>query len=172
MKKREYATCMAQSNGLARDEKKFLGARLRDACRIQPELRELRKILLGLGGGDVVPPAAHDPTINFLIDFGIVFSGPVLLKEGSPGRWNHSMAHIWSRRLHGIVGIGVGYALGDDNLWREHTFGVLREGVLETAAVMQKYFGLLLISQAADGFAETLLKDNGQDDAAALTSDF
>ena len=93
---------------------------------------------------------------NFLIDFGIVFGGPVLLKHGERGRQERTLARIWSRRLYGIVGIGVGYGLNDDGLWREHSFGVLREGVLEIAAPKRKYFGLLLIGQAADGFAATI----------------
>jgi hypothetical protein len=93
---------------------------------------------------------------NFLIDFGIVFGGPVVLPHGSRVRQERNLARIWGRRLYGIVGIGVGYALTDDDLWREHCFGILREGVLDTASPKRKYFGLLLIGQAADEFAETL----------------
>ena len=46
--------------------------------------------------------------------------------------------------------------MDDDGLWREHSFGVLREGVLETIVRKEKYFGLLLLGEAADGFAKTL----------------
>ena len=70
-----------------------------------------------------------------------------------------------ARRLYGIIGIGTGYALADDGLWREHSFGVLREGVLETMAPKQKYFGLLLVSEAADVLAETLIKKHVDDEA-------
>ena len=140
---------MRTENIAESDHRIFLSKRVREFSRTQPELRELRRILLKLGGEELVPPVSRDPMTNFLIDFGIVFTGPVILKHGTLHR-------IWSRRSHGIVGLGIGYALHGDGLWRGSTFGVLREGVLDTVAPRNKYFGLLLIGQAADGFAETL----------------
>jgi hypothetical protein len=127
---------------------------VREFSKKQPELRELRRVLLKIGGEELVPPDASDPMTSFLIDFGIVFSGPVLLKVCGHRRPAPTLGHVWSRRLYGIVGVGVGYAMSDDGLWREHTFGILREGVLEIVSPRQKYFGLLLIGEAADGFAE------------------
>ncbi len=140
----------------AREHTIFLGKRLRELSKSQPELRELRRILLKIGGEELVLSPGSDPMINFLIDFGIVFAGPVLLKQDSHRRHHRMLGRIWSRRSCGIVGIGVGFALDDDGLWREHSFGVLREGVLETIVRKEKYFGLLLLGEAADGFAKTL----------------
>ena len=137
----------------SQDHRLFLSKRAREFSRADPALRELRRILLKLGGDEFVPSAEQDPMTNFLIDFGIVFAGPVVVKPCAPGRPERSLSRIWKGRLHGIVGIGVGYALQQDGLWREHSFGVLREGVLETTTIKRKYFGLLLIDQAADGFA-------------------
>lgn len=139
---------MPNNPALANDQRLFLAKRIREFSRTQPELRELRRILLKLGGDELVPPSGADPITNFLIDFGIVFAGPAVVKHGP-------LARFWGRRAHGIVGIGTGYALHDDGLWREHSFGILREGVLEPLAPRLKYFGLLLIGQAADAFVET-----------------
>ena len=100
----------------------------------------------------MMPPAGDDPLTDFLVDFGIVFSGPVLVKIAANIPPAIALSRVWRRRMHGIVGFGVGYALADDGLWREHSFGVLREGVLETNGRKEKYFGLLLLGEAADGF--------------------
>jgi hypothetical protein len=144
-----------------REYNSLLARRFRESSKAQPELRNLRRILLKLGGEEIVPPPSRDPMTNFLIDFGIVFSGPVVLKESGRCQPEHTLGRIWRRRLHGVVGIGAGYALHDDGLWREHFFGVLREGVLEIFALKRKYFGLLLVSEAADAFAETLRRSPG-----------
>jgi len=140
----------------SQDHRLFLSRRAREFSKANPALRELRRILLKLGGEEFVPPAGEDPMTNFLIDFGIVFGGPVVVKPCAPGSPERTLSRIWKGRLYGIVGIGAGYALHDDGLWRESSFGVLREGVLETTAIKRKYFGLLLIDQAADGFADAL----------------
>jgi hypothetical protein len=155
--RRRYATGVQIKKASARDHKIFLSKRLREFSKGQPELLELRRILLKLGGEELIPPPDHDPVTNFLIDFGIVFAGPIVLKQSGRQRGG-ALGRIWIRRLYGIVGIGIGYALEEDGLWREHTFGVLREGILETIAPKRKYFGLLLISEAADRLAETLNK--------------
>jgi hypothetical protein len=150
---------------VTREYRTFLARRFREISKDQPELRELRRILLKLGGKELVISPGNDPIINFLIDYGIVYSGPVLSKQGGRGQGNCALGRIWSRRLYGIVGIGVGYALDDDGLWREHSFGVLREGVIETMAPKRKYFGLLLVNEAADVLAETLISKHRQNGA-------
>jgi hypothetical protein len=62
---------------------------------------------------------------------GCVFAGPIVLKQSGNQRGG-ALGRIWIRRSYGIVGIGIGYALEEDGLWREHSFSVLREGILET----------------------------------------
>lgn len=125
---------------------------------------------MGIGGQETAPPLARDPMINFLIDCGIVFNGPVILKQAKNGEPLTHLARAWRKRAAGLVGIGLGYALEQNGLWREHTFGILREGVLEAGAAKQKYFGLMLIGEAADGFVAGVLSDgempsNGQVEA-------
>jgi hypothetical protein len=157
-----YATGVQVEMQTAREYRTFLEKRVRAFAKTQPGLRELRRVLLKIGGDELVPPADGDPMTSFLLDFGIVFGGPVVVRPGGQGGSVRMLGRIWNRRLHGIKGIGVGYALDGDRLWREHSFGVLREGVLETTAPKQKYFGLLLIDQAADGFAETACRPRTQ----------
>jgi len=158
---------VAQSSSANSSDLKLFAWRTQEFYKIQPEFRELRRILMGIGGQETAPPLARDPMIHFLIDCGIVFNGPVTLKRAKSGEPLTHLARAWQKRAPGLVGIGLGYALEQNGLWREHTFGVLREGVLEAAAEKQKYFGLMLIGEAADGFVTGVLSDgeapgNGQ----------
>ena len=66
---------------------------------------------------------------------------------------HQNVALIWTRKQFGIIGIAIGYALSDDGLWRQHTWGVLRDGVLETTETRLKYFGIVLQGEKADFFA-------------------
>lgn len=52
-----------------------------------------------------------------------------------------------------IVGIATGYALSGDGLWRQHSWGVLRDGIFETTETRLKYFGIVLQGERADYFA-------------------
>jgi hypothetical protein len=63
------------------------------------------------------------------------------------------VAEIWAERPHELVGIGTGYSLSDDGLWRQHSWGLRREGILETTVSRVKYFGVLLQHGDADSFA-------------------
>jgi hypothetical protein len=63
------------------------------------------------------------------------------------------VAEIWTEERHELVGIGTGYSLSDDGLWRQHSWGLRREGILETTVPRVKYFGVLLQHADADSFA-------------------
>jgi hypothetical protein len=86
-------------------------------------------------------------------------AGPLQIKIMSKSRCHENVARVWTRKRHGVLGIGTGYALSDDGLWRQHSWGVRREGVLETTVPRTKYFGLLLQEEEADGFADANLAE-------------
>ena len=66
---------------------------------------------------------------------------------------HRNVAAVWTKKKFGIVGIATGYALSDDGLWRQHSWGILRDGVLETTEKRLKYFGVVLQGERADFFA-------------------
>jgi hypothetical protein len=134
--------------------KQFLRRRLRDAFAAQPELKKLARQLLKLGGDFVVAPPATDPHAAELLSNGFVIAGPILLKAGRVGGCHWNVAKLWNARRHGIVGIGTGYGLTDDGLWRQHSWGILREGILETTESRTKYFGICLQGFRADDFSD------------------
>jgi hypothetical protein len=134
-------------------QRQILDRRWKEATFHQPELKQLLRLLLKFGGGFVVAPAYPDPDLAAILTGGFVQAGAVVVKKGRVSRCHENIAGIWRQRRHGIVGIGTGYALSDDGLWRQHSWGVLREGVLETTVERTKYFGLVLQGDRARVFA-------------------
>ena len=50
-----------------------------------------------------------------------------------------------------IPSIGTGYALSDDDLWRQHSWGVAVDGVVvETTVEREIYVGIVLSARAAN----------------------
>jgi hypothetical protein len=78
-------------------------------------------------------------------------------KRMRSGACHANISYLWMRRRRYMVGIGTGYALSADGLWRQHSWGVRRQGILETTAPREKYFGILLQGSNADSFAEANL---------------
>ena len=136
------------------ENKKFLSRRLRDAVSKQPELKQLKALLLRLGGDFIVaPPRTPDQDVPSLLESGFVTSGPILLNVMESSSCHQNVAAVWTKRRFGIVGIATGYALSKDGLWRQHSWGILRNGVLETTEARVKYFGIVLQGEKADFFA-------------------
>jgi hypothetical protein len=136
------------------EQKKFLEGRFRKAAGEQPELKRLKLLLLRFGGTFIVAPPKADPDIPMLLESGFLMNGPVTTKLMRASLCHQNVAAIWRRRKPKIVAIATGYALSEDGLWRQHSWGILHEGVLETTEERAKYFGILLRSAEADHFAE------------------
>jgi hypothetical protein len=88
-----------------------------------------------------------------LLESGFLTGGPIVLKAMKSSSCHQNVASLWRGRKFGIVGIATGYALSEDGLWRQHSWGVLRDGVLETTETRAKYFGIVLQGEKADHFA-------------------
>jgi hypothetical protein len=135
------------------EQKEFLTRRFRVAAKAQPDLRRLRSILLRMGGTFLVPPPKPDGDVAALLEPGFVTSGPITLKIMKCSSCHENVAVLWKRRQAGIIAIATGYALSEDELWRQHSWGILRDGILETTEARLKYFGLVLQGERADNFA-------------------
>jgi hypothetical protein len=130
------------------EQKAFLNRRFREAVREQPELKRLKSILLRMGG---ISPRS-DGDIPALLESGFLTSGPITLKIMKSSSCHQNVAALWESRKAGIVAIATGYALSDDGLWRQHSWGIRRDGILETTQPRSKYFGLVLQGVKADHF--------------------
>lgn len=135
------------------EQKKFLSHRLREATGKQPELKRLKTLLLRLGGDFLVAPPKRDLDVPLLLEQGFLTSGPLRLKMMRSSSCHQNVASVWAKRKFGIVAIATGYALSEDGLWRQHSWGILRDGILETTEARLKYFGIVLHGKRADQFA-------------------
>ncbi len=138
---------------MTREQKSLLDRRFREAVKQQPDIILLRRLLLVLGGVHLVAPPWLDTTMPLVINAGFVMAGPVARRAMEKSDCHRNVAEIWTSREREIVGIGTGYSLSDDGLWRQHTWGVQREGIVETTVPRVKYFGVLLQGRDADLFA-------------------
>jgi hypothetical protein len=135
------------------EQKTFLSRRFRVAVGKQPELKLLRTLLLRFGGEFVVAPPKPDQDVPVLLEQGFITAGLITLKVMKSNSCHQNVAAVWTKQKFGIVGIATGYALSDDGLWRQHSWGILRGGVLETTEQRLKYFGIVLQGKRADFFA-------------------
>jgi hypothetical protein len=136
------------------EQKTFLNRRFREAVRGQPELKRLRSILLRMGGIFLVAPPRSDGDIPMLLESGFLTSGPITVKIMKRSSCHQNIAALWKCHKAGIVAIGTGYALSEDGLWRQHSWGIRRDGLLETTQPRVKYFGLVLQGAKADHFVK------------------
>ena len=137
------------------EREELLNRRFREASAQQPELERLKELLLRMGGEFLVAPPKPDQDVPMLLEPGFLMSGPIRLNVMESSSCHQNVASVWTRKEFGIVGIATGYALSDDGLWRQHSWGVLRDGVLETTQETLKYFGIVFRGKRADFFAES-----------------
>jgi len=135
------------------DQRSLLRRRLRVAIAEQPEIRDLRALLLDIGGAELVAPPWPDCNVPELIRAGFVMEGRVKLRIMERSACHRNLSRLWGGKRNGLVGIGTGYALSGDGLWRQHSWGVGRRGIVETTQARVKYFGRLLQGLDADLFA-------------------
>jgi len=136
------------------ERKTFLNRRFREAVKSQPELKRLQSLLLRMGGTCLVAPPKTDGDVPALLESGFLTSGPIALKIMKRSSCHQNIAALWKTRSAGIVAIATGYALSDDGLWRQHSWGIRRDGILETTEPRSKYFGIVLQGDKADHFVE------------------
>ena len=136
-----------------KEQRDLLRRRLRAAIRRQPELNILRALLLRMGGAELVAPSDFDRDVGLLIDTGFAMAGPVKCSIMKPNACHENIARVWTAKHCGLIGVGTGYALSNDGLWRQHSWGIRRNGILETTEQRVRYFGIRLQARDADSFA-------------------
>jgi len=99
--------------------------------------------LLSHGGSAVVPPGIPEPDLEGLLVNSSVFEPAARLLPGDDNACHGNVAVLW---IDGqIASIGTGYALSDDDLWRQHSWGVDADGVVvETTFPRSGYVGIVL----------------------------
>jgi hypothetical protein len=142
------------SAAMTEEQRNLLDRRLRAAVEKQPEIETLRTLLLETGGVELVAPPTFDADVPKLIDAGYVMPGVVVSELMEDSGCHENVARLWTGKQYGLVGICTGYALTEDGLWRQHSWGVRQGEIIETTKERLKYFGILLQGKDADFFAE------------------
>jgi hypothetical protein len=102
----------------------------------------LRRKLLCIGRVDV--DFIDDPYIQLISEAGEPFANvEIRIARGRPNECHRNAALLWLKgKCHAIA---VGYYLGPDRVWRQHSWGVMEDGaILDTYRGGQKYFGVCL----------------------------
>ena len=136
------------------EQRRILGASFRAAARAQPDLAALRERLLAVGGAEVCI-VYYEEDLPQILARGRADSGRRALRR--PGA--RSRCHANVARLHeqdpGRFRIAAGYALSDDGLWRQHSWGLAADGrPVETPPPRVAYFGFELTSAEAEAFRD------------------
>jgi hypothetical protein len=123
----------------------LLRERNRVALKDDPRRAELERRLLALCG-TLALLFLPDPHIAELLERGRYFPGSrALMRLGEPSAChaNAAMLFVWTK---GEARIASGYALSDDGLWRQHSWGVDGDDgrIIETTERRVRYYGFVL----------------------------
>ena len=118
----------------------------------QPAWAELEKKLLAVGGEAIVFVFEED--IDKLLKRGKSYKAAGLKRmAGPPSRCHSNTAALWEANADKGLKIVSGWALGDDGLWRQHTWGFWKGKVIETTVPSEAYFGYELTDPESKLFA-------------------
>ena len=139
---------------MTEEQQVLLRRRLREAADQQPEILDFRDLLLRLGGEEFVPSPSLDLNVPALMETGSLIDGVVVSRMIEEGYCHENVSELWLEK-DSLDGIGDGYALSGDGLWRQHSWGIKNGEIIETTSPRVKYFGRCLQGSDADQFAET-----------------
>lgn len=117
----------------------------------------LEQKLLAVGGTRMI--YRYEPDLKQLLTNAIVFDAQIELIRGELHNCHSNVAHYWNKNRERLA-IVTGYALSEDGLWRQHSW-LLRKNViveqcrlLETTIRREKYFGIILTDNEAEIFSK------------------
>jgi hypothetical protein len=135
------------------EQSRFLNGRLNSLAEEQPRILLLRDKLLQIGGTHLVPPEEPDPDLEDLLKHGYIIGGTVRFEEMAENSCHWNVAALWLQKKQELVAVATGYALSDDGLWRQHSWGMQDGAILETTEPRTRYFGLRMEGAEANSFA-------------------
>ena len=121
-----------------------LKERMEALIKDDPRYAELEKRLLALGGQAVVPVPEVD--LGKLLTRGQLWPTAGLIhKHGYPHQCHANTAALWFVNLSTGFEIITGWALCDDDLWRQYTWGWHQGHIVQTTVnVRTQYYGFRL----------------------------
>ena len=114
---------------------------------------KLSALILANAGELVVPGDADHGFLRALIRRGAYRDGTSKIILGAPNSCHNNAIALWDSGK--CTGIGTGYALSVDGLWRHHSWGVTKSSkIIETTDKREGYFGVVLTAALAKAFAQ------------------
>jgi hypothetical protein len=108
--------------------------------------------LLQYGGELVVPHLHPEHHLDELLSGAAVHPPAGRVVPGDDNACHANVAMLWTDGT--VEAIGTGYALSDDGLWRQHSWGIGADGVaVETTFARISYVGIALTAVPALQFA-------------------
>lgn len=143
-------------------QRKILRERAEEAIRETPELSVLQGRLLGIGGEAVVWPMMIEEDLEKILKRGFIQHGKhINFMPGETSRCHANVADLW-RQNGGRLKIVTGYAMSDDDLWRQHSWLIDMEDrvpgghnlfrIVETTTPRELYYGFVLWQEEAEEF--------------------
>lgn len=111
------------------------------------DMREWSDTVLTHGGHTVCPPAVPDPNLRDLVKKYRLRGGEdLIVRSGRRNDCHENSANLQSRGRTDdgvpITAWETGYALSEDGLWRQHSWALSEETVVETTTARLLYAGL------------------------------
>jgi hypothetical protein len=118
----------------------------------EPRWVQLGKKLMALGGARIVLCWESKIDMSRLLTRGQAFQGDVVFRRGRTSQCHSNVARQWKKLHKSGFQIVVGWALSDDGLWRQHTWGLMNDSVIETTEYREIYYGYTLNDDESEGF--------------------
>jgi hypothetical protein len=132
-------------------QKDILRKNLASAVKEQKGWTKLRRRLLDLGGEEIA--ARYEEDLEILLLLGEEFVGRARRRPGEQSQCHRNAGRLY--RNGELAAIATGWALSDDRIWRQHSWGIDWKGrIVETTEPRLMYYGVYLVRQAAAAFAE------------------
>jgi hypothetical protein len=135
------------------EQSRFLNERLNQLADEQPRILLLKEKLLQIGGTHLVAPTGPDPDLEELLIHGHTIEGTVCFEEMAENSCHWNVAALWLQKKQALVAVATGYALSEDGLWRQHSWGIQKNAILETTEPRRCYFGLRMEAAEANSFS-------------------
>src|ERR1051326_1786005 len=122
--------------------------------------KQLANKILYYGGKEVI--FRYEPNILELLKKGGIFEFKSKQVKGIPCRCHQNVSGRYLKNQKsgkGKLRIATGYALSDDELWRQHSWLVFGSQILETTIPRLKYFGVVLNKEQTKSFVKGNLPD-------------
>lgn len=132
------------------ERKQFLRNRLPDSEYRGAFLDFARRLTFGYRQL-VVPPPSKEKDLTKLLERGEFFHRPIEFIKGEASECHANTARLYEEGV--LDYIVTGYALSDDGLWRQHSWGIGHDGqIIETTEPRENYYGFALRNDEAVEF--------------------